>query len=112
MVFIYDADALDRLTAVEGEDWRKLQAQNPASPYGFHAWKLAWAERQRVVGENPEYADEPVSTFLAEGGDGVIYGDGGWDRYVVRPTGELVLLAWSARASNKVKAEQAGFSVS
>lgn len=111
MVFIYDPDALDRLTDVEGEAWRKLQDRHPTSPYCFHAWKQAWDEKQRMVAENPEYADEPVSSFLAESGDGAIYGNGGWDRYAVRLNGELVLMTWSATSSNREKAARAGFTV-
>jgi hypothetical protein len=112
MVFIYDTDALDRLTDVEGEAWRKLQDRNQDSPYCFHAWKRAWDYRQRMMIEDPSYAEEPVATFLEESGDGAIYGNGGWDRYVVRLTGELVLLSGSASSRNKTKAEQAGFTVS
>lgn len=110
MVFIYDSDALDRLTAVEGEPWRKLQDRSPASPYCFHAWKLAWDERQRMAQTNPEYDDEPVSSFV-EGGDGAIYGSGGWNRYTVTVAGELVLRAWSSTEANRAKAERAGFRV-
>lgn len=110
-VFIQAADALDKLTAMEGADWRREQDARPDSPYGFHAWKRGWDTRQRAVAEDPAYADEPVASFLESGGDGAIYGAGGWRRYAVALDGELVLMRWSTTADACSRAEAIGFRV-
>lgn len=108
--YVFDPDALFRLAELEGDEWLRTQEADPESPYGIHAWKRAWETRQALIQTNPEYSDEPVSSFV-EGGDGAIYGAGGWRRYVVAPDGELVLLGWSATPDACSRAEATGFRV-
>lgn len=111
-VFIQAADALDKLTAMEGQNWRREQDARPESPYGFHAWKRAWDAKQRVVADDPTYSDEPVASFLESGGDGAMYGAGGWRRYAVALDGELVLMRWSATEEACARAGALGLRVS
>lgn len=107
-VYIFQADALSRLAAVEGEAWLKQQGHQSRSPYGFHAWHTAWLAKTAA---GPDYADSPVRDFLDGSGDGAIYGDSGYDRYVILPDGEVVLLAWSARHEKRLLATAQGIRV-
>lgn len=109
-IYIFDADVLDRLAAVEGPAWRALQLQQTSSPYGFQAWLAAWRQKAALTETEPDYADEPVRSFV-DGGDGALYGAGGYTRYTVSVSGELVLLRWSATDTQLQKAEAAGFSI-
>lgn len=110
-VYIFDDDALDKLGALEGASWRAEQDARPDSPYGFHAWLRAWQAKRAAVAGNAEYADEPVSSFM-EGGDGAIYGAGGYHRFLVMADGELALSRWSASAEWRGRARAAGFTIS
>lgn len=109
--YIFDADALPRLAKMEGDAWQRVQEANPESPYGFYAWARAWEARQALIQTNPDYGDEPVASFL-EGGDGAIYGAGGWRRYAVAMDGEIVLMRWSATEEACARAEALGLRVS
>jgi hypothetical protein len=106
-VYIFDADALAKLAAVEGQPWAEQQARKRQSPYGFYAWLAAWQEKESL---SETYPDASVRDFL-ENGDGTIYGDGGYARYVVCSDGELVLLGSSTRDAKKAVAVAQGFTV-
>ena len=110
MHYIFDDTILDLLTQMEGPAWRQLQLARAENPHGFLAWQKAWEQKVALLAEDPTVADEPLSSFM-EGGDGAIYGEGGWHRYAVRADGEVVLLGWSAREPNQIKARELGFSV-
>lgn len=95
-------EALDVLAKVEGADWKKKQLNDPKNPFGF----FAYLEAYQWLKANPEWSDiapaEVLGANLVEGvekgGDGVIYGNGGYSRYFVTSKGTLVLLAWSTYA--------------
>lgn len=82
------------------------QHDRPDSPYGFFSWLSAW----RLKEATPGAQSEPVRLFM-EGGDGALYGDGGYARYIVASNGELVLLGSSTRQERREKALSVGFSV-
>ena len=107
-LYIFDETALAVLGELEGKPWLELQSRNDTSPYCFPAWRKAWDEKVRA-GE--EYRDEPVASFLEGSGDGAIYGEGGYARFVVQADGELVLLRWSATESKVRKAERLGLRI-
>lgn len=89
---IFDPEIAPALAAVEGEAWWEEQRANRSSPYGFFAWLAAWNQYTQAGGEKEGHRP---GDFI-DGGDGAIYGNGGWNRYVVRPDGEIVLLQWSS----------------
>lgn len=101
---ILAAEAPNGLAAIEGARWWSLQETDRASPYGFFAW-LDAAQQAARAGDGAEPRD------FVEGGDGTIYGDGGWRRYTVRAGGELVLLSWSATAEGREKVASFGIRV-
>jgi hypothetical protein len=109
MLFISDSDALERLARIEGEAWHREQIARPESPYGFHRYVRAFRE---LVASGLSL-DASVGHFV-EGGDGAIYGEGGYSRYVVLRDGEVVLLAWSIehRAEKRRTAQAAGVRIS
>lgn len=108
MVHIEDPDALDKLCALEGENWLELQHRRPEAPYSFFVILEAW-NLKKSLGD--EYADEPLSTFLSGGDSNVLYGEGGWARFVVRSDGEIRLVASSTREVKVRKAVELGFAL-
>lgn len=101
---ITDAEAPIALAAIEGERWWTTQNDDRASPYGFFVW-LEAARKAAASGATAAPGD------FVEGGDGAIYGEGGWRRYGVRQGGELVLMSWSATAEGREKAAAHGIRV-
>lgn len=106
-VYIYEGHALTRLTAVEGEAWRREQAARPNSPCGFYTFLKEW----KAIQDELEPGEVWEDNLCPDGGDCAIYGKEGYSRYVVRGDGEIVLLGWSARAEVQERARQAGFRV-
>ena len=117
MLYIYEADCLHKLAALEGSSWADLQASG--KPHTVSSLVRAWAAKQQVsqVGQESrqcdEFAEEPLSSFTDSGAcdSNVIYGDGGWARYVVRPDGEVVLLGSTTRQERCDAARQQGIRV-
>lgn len=101
---ITDPEAPIALAAIEGERWWATQNGDRTSPYGFFVW-LEATRKAAVSGPSAAPVD------FVEGGDGAIYGDGGWRRYGVRQDGELVLMSWSATAEGREKAAAHGIRV-
>lgn len=73
MITITDSDLEDKIAEIEGKGWKKHHQQwkeasgQPSTiPNALRMWK-----------KNPKHVDS-------------IYGAGGWHRYFVRPTGEVV----------------------
>ena len=60
-VFIHDHDALNKLERLEGPHWRAAQQGQQDNPYGFYWWARAWAAKCAM--NNPDYDEEPVSSF-------------------------------------------------
>ena len=109
-IFIYDPDALDKLTAVEGESWKRHQLENARDSNSFPTWVRAW---NHMKSEGLDCAPDNFSPGMVFDsiGDGAIYGEGGYARYIVRCTGEIVLLKWSTRDAKLELAKEVGFTV-
>jgi hypothetical protein len=126
-VFVDQPNVLALLAVVEGEKWLELQNRQPLNPQGFFVWLSAY--RWRLSGEGQKEIEregfdraedlplvEIISAgFVAVDGspfDGAIYGAGGYDRYRVLDSGEIVFLAAYAVDSARVAlAKSLGFSV-
>jgi len=91
-VYIYQDDAFDRLCAVEGEEFR--EAINYTGDVSFSSnleqWRKATKECPALVND-PKLADL-CFWYRPNSIDGVIYGLGGWHRYIVTNCGEIVFL--------------------
>lgn len=119
-VFISDLDALDKLAELEGQRWRaddKRIWDEYRSGNTAHAFQFAWNYTHSPAGANlvPGSSDEHFwkDWFAGEFGIelGVIYGDGGYARFAVRDSGEIVLEASTTRQEKVERAEQLGFRV-
>lgn len=108
MVFIFQEDAFDRLSQVEGEEWARTQ--NNAAPYDkYDAWVSLW----KLFSTLPKYETflEAVPANFKEKGEGVLYGAGGWNRWYLSASGEWMFLGYYANAKMKEKAILVGFTV-
>lgn len=110
-VFIQQPDALDLLTKVEGPAWREKQERFGSC--SFKAFHDEWLQAQSYLTEEDKASEwYRTDSLTTPGGDGAIYGEGGWNRYIVKYTGEIVFLrrqAWGPEAIQR--AEEAGFRV-
>ncbi|MBC8737208.1 hypothetical protein F6X40_10350 [Paraburkholderia sp. UCT31] len=106
MVKIDDADALDRIAAIEGQAWLDLQHRSKENPYGFFHFLAAW--KAKLEGELAHDPEISWKEYL-EGGDGAIYGAGGYHRYVVSDAGVIGFSSFHAREENRAKALAEGF---
>jgi hypothetical protein len=113
-VYIFQPDALDLLTQVEGQSWREQQEARPNSEYGFFAYLKAWQFLIREGYEKKLTCHDVLDheEVVGHRGDGAIYGNGGWSRFVVTlGDGRIVLLGWSTHAEKIEKAKALGFDV-
>lgn len=119
-VYIYDKDVLNRMAMVEGSEWlTKQQAMTPDTsgyPQSFAAWKAAWDELAKAryeaeTDEDKAALEEMGPDFLIEGGDGAIYGRGGWHRYLVTSGGEIIFSRHHSTHMGERLAEEARITV-
>ncbi len=85
-VFIYEPNAFDKMCYAEGPDY--LWNQRNFGICSFSAFLKEW---RRIDEESPTLKIEyPNSTFDVDG-NGAIYGFGGWNRYIVCLSGEIMM---------------------
>lgn len=114
-VFITDRDALQRMAQVEGDTWLRLQESEPETPLGFRAFARAYADIKKIydglIDEDRRETMREIGISL--NGHKAIYGEGGWNRYFIRWSGEIVFSARHATSIQKIeKAKAAGFRTS
>ena len=109
---IYHKDILDRMSRVEGEDWRRLQTDRRTSPYGFFTYLEAW----KIIRNDKELEGFTPAALINAGmlagvppGDGAIYGEGGYTRYYVSADGTVCFDYEMAREDKQAKALAEGF---
>ena len=105
----YD-DTLLAMAEIEGESWLNRQFEQSGEYSTLGALKEI-QRRQQEFKEwqpDPEYPDgKPLD--LNDTITTVVYGAGGWNRYVVRGTGEVMLSRGHASPADIKLAEQLGF---
>ncbi|MBI5732948.1 hypothetical protein HY967_03245 [Candidatus Jorgensenbacteria bacterium] len=85
-VFIYDTDAFEKLVAVEGKQYQ--ERQNDHDAYSFNAFKEKWRKLNDL---NKSFTE--LQEFCIEiDNNSSIYGFGGWHRYLVLNTGEIIFV--------------------
>ncbi len=107
-VRLTDADALERLAALEGDQWLQEQHRRPSSPYGFFAMKTAWEAR---AASEMAHDDSVSFTDFMDSPNRVLYGEGGWARFHVADDGVITLLAGTTRPAKVSRAQELGFDV-
>lgn len=88
-VQIYDPQALDLITAIEGQSWRAHQESGRFGDNSFHVFKRAW----EALTEEERHQSDPQRNFIIVLPSGAcsIFGAGS-NRYTVRRTGEILFL--------------------
>jgi hypothetical protein len=107
LAHIGDEDLLARITQIEGPRWEALQREHPTRPYGLAHKQALWREFQAS-----DLAQEPGvfwSDVLESLDHRVIYGEGGYHRYVVRDDGEVCFSRSHAREPSTAMAVKLGF---
>jgi hypothetical protein len=105
-IFIFDTDAFEKMVAVESEDYRKFKSKKIFDVCSFDAFFEEW---QKEYANNPRVRDYRPEFGISVGGNGAIYGLGGWNRYVVLNSGEIALIIASSIPEYIHKAKDMGF---
>jgi len=117
-VFIFDNDALDKMALIEGERWKKHQLDKDYPC--FLTFKEIWyeffqsAKNRNIVSKEADMQQAyPVNQGITDkNNNGAIYGDGGWTRYTVRLSGEILFIKdFSPSADITQKAQVVGFNL-
>jgi hypothetical protein len=98
-VFVHDNDVVEKIVGVESPD--------DFPQYEINRYRdelLDESISTSVVSARIQFANNPQSRP-------VIYGNGGWNRYVIIETGEIIFLATLAVKFFVQRAQGAGFSV-
>lgn len=117
-VFIFEKDALDKMALVEGERWTKHQSDTSLATFvAFREAWYYWFESAKANAKVFQESDMQHACLVDQGivdqhNNGAIYGDGGWTRYTVRLSGEILFIKdFSPSAEIAQKAKEAGFNL-
>lgn len=103
-VFIYDAEALQKMGKVEGPEWLKYQRENRTNPFCFYSFLHAWQETSSSGIPGATLRDiVPLGA--------VIYGKGGRSQWAVNDDGRIVLGAGATSVAFVTSAKREGFDV-
>lgn len=106
-VFIFEKEAFRKMVEVEGPDYSRNQMNFGAC--SFRAFKNKW---RRLAKASPNFIKYRPAFGIDVEGNAAIYGYGGWNRYVVLNTGEIMFIEHSARTAAYIKkARAAGFRI-
>lgn len=89
-VFIDQPDAFDLMSAIEGEDWRKLQEEGRFGQCSFKFFLEEWRKAGFKAKDDPSLANETFTVHYPHQST-AIYGWGGFNRYYVMRSGGLCL---------------------
>ena len=110
-IFIYDDDAAEKMAVLEGFAWLEEQRTKLNSPFHLGLWKKAWSLKCRAGMQN---TDKPLNEFIqrpSEMTSPIIYGNGGFHRYVVEHNGEIQFSQMHATAKKIEFAKNLGFTL-
>lgn len=85
---IFDPNTFEKLIEVEGEHYRRFRSKRLFGDNSFDALLEEWGKHDL---DDPKFKNGPTFSM------GTIYGDGGWHRYIVRNSGEILFLRSAAR---------------
>jgi len=107
-VFIFEPDAFNKICQVEGEGY--IEDQEVFGVHGFSAFKKHW---EKAISENPSLKERGKDLAIKmKNSNTAIYGRGGWNRYVVYYSGEIVFLESQAVSEEAIKrAKKVGFKI-
>ena len=110
-VYITDPDAIDRLEAVEGRQWRNRDGGAEDFLKLRRGYLIFLEMLSDMDMELDEWHGPPVLLVNGFELDPVLYGKEGYSRYALCKDGELLLHAWSIRPERLADAEEQGFSI-
>lgn len=118
-VYIFQADAKDRIAKVEGSQWLEHQERFGNTRNGFdrvlEEWHTVNVMMQRDVAalaaqKGMDASDRrDMEALNSETLSDTIYGAGGWNRYIVRYDGEIIFSRYHSTPARIEDAKNAGF---
>ncbi|MBI4708758.1 MAG: hypothetical protein HY764_00970 [Candidatus Portnoybacteria bacterium] len=104
-VFIYEPDAFKKICLVEGPDY--AENQKDFGICGFDAFKKRWEE---AIKQNPALKETEGCYAISVDSNSAIYGWGGYNRYIVFYSGEILFSSNHAINEAALKlAKEVGF---
>ncbi len=95
-VFIWQKSAFGKFIEVESrgdkEEAKKIIRHQRQSDLGDRSFWAFYQQWQEMYALNPEIVRHQPRFELNVNNNGAIYGDGGWNRYTVRNTGEIMFV--------------------
>lgn len=107
MAHISDADLFERMTRIEGARWAAQQRAQPEAPYGLLRKLALWEAFQ--LSEERQHPEASWADLLESSDERVVYGEGGYHRYVVRDNGDVCFSQMHAREPARQLAQELGF---
>ncbi len=105
-IYIYECDAFRKMVVVEGKDY--LHNQRNFGICSFSSFRKKWKKFAKING----FTDEKPPYAIDVEGNRAIYGLGGWNRYLVLNTGEIMFLEAAARTPEDIEvARKIGFRI-
>jgi hypothetical protein len=107
-IYIFEQDAFEKIIEIEGEKYRKYKEKFEFGTCSFDAFLQEWKENcepdPAVMNHKPEFCIDVES-------NGAIYGFGGWNRYFVLNSGEVVFSRLHGVEKVIEKAKEIGFRI-
>ena len=108
MVNIADSNALELMGKLEGADWVVQQRTYSLDAWTFGGMRDAFARMQAASAAS---ADKVELWQFAPERSCVIYGRGGFNRYMVQDTGEILFSRSHSTTARSAHAQMLGFTV-
>ena len=112
-VYIYEEGAFEKMVKVEGEAYRKCKAEKAFGECSLDYFKKHWDEIISKIDKC--ILKDNMNNNYTPGHSAAIYGSGGYNRYVVKFSGEIIFLTSSDSSYKKSfakKAKNVGFHLS
>jgi hypothetical protein len=106
---IQDSDAFDRISQIEGVSWALVQADSPPCDNNWKGVRKQW--RQEVAEEKAFGEEAAFARFEGKPCTSSLYGAGGFHRYFILGSGEIVFSRYHAGEKATKKAEAVGFRI-
>lgn len=109
-IFIYEPDAFEKLCESEGPGYKENQEN--FGDCSFAAFLAEWEKTWKPHYEYFKNKKNASRDFVRVNGNGMIYGLGGWNRYIVDMLGEILFHIDFAEAEKYTeKARKVGFTI-
>lgn len=118
-VYIYEKDAFEKIIQVEGEEYRRFKTEEEFEDCSFDAFLKTWQKENILwwnyllgkIGPDVYFCCPQNFGISTSSGNSAIYGLGGFNRYTVRISGEIMFMRDFSTEKYTKKARKIGFRI-